>query len=354
MKVTMKKVNIYQLQGLDNFPFDLYNEDGDLIYKKEDCIDAGLLMQLSFGKFFRKDDVIYTGCSAPAETPHDIAESPPLIQGITESAFIRRGDRNLAYDPSLDYINFFTVEPTNSESNSEFQSILPEENKYSLVHSAKKLIIETKEGKPFDVMKCEALSNTIIHEVFDNLKNTSSVCNLRVLDQYTFSHFLNVCTICASIGLSFNFSDKALENLCLAAILYDIGKVKIPEDILYKPGKLSAYEFSRIKQHSYLGYKLIQENTNLPDMISRAAIEHHENLNGTGYPRSLKNGEISIISQIIKIVDVYDALISNRVYSNCMPSEEAFKIMFEDKQSHYSEQILNILYKLVYTPAKVS
>jgi len=348
----MKKVSIYQLQGFEKFPYDLYNEDGDLLYSKEDAINPGLLMQLSFGKFYRKEDLDF---SPPVNNGEITATQPEIyteehIKPVSIES--DSGTRNYQYS-KVDYINYFTVEPVNTSNNSEFVSILTPEKQLSLVTSAKKLIIETKDGKPFDIQKCETLSNSIIMQVFENIKKTPSVCNLRVLDQYTFSHFINVCTMCASIGLTFNFSEKALENLCLAAILYDIGKVKIPENILYKPGKLSSYEFERIKQHSYFGYKLIQENTNLPDIISRAAIEHHENLNGSGYPRNLKNGEISIISQIIKIVDVYDALISNRVYSQPITSEAAFKILFENKKEYYSEQILDILYKLVYTPSKV-
>lgn len=348
----MKKVSIYQLQGLEKFPYDLYNEEGNLLYSKEDLINPGLLMQLSFGKFYRKDDLeMLVQKNENAPQINNVPEEEPLQ--MKETVITDDIQSKYKYDGKVDYVNYFTVEPVNSSSNSEFISILPQEQQYSLITSAKKLIIDTKEGRPFNIEKCETLSTSIIQQVFENIKKTSSVCNLRVLDQYTFSHFINVCTMCASIGITFNFSEKALENLCLAAILYDIGKVKIPEDILYKPGKLSSYEFERVKQHSYFGYKLIQENANLPDIVSRAAIEHHENLNGSGYPRNLKNGEISIISQIIKIVDVYDALISNRVYSQPITSDAAFKIMFENKKEYYSEQILDILFKLVNTPSKV-
>lgn len=165
----MKKVSIYQLQGLCKFPYDLYNEEGDLLYSKEDSINPGLLMQLSFGKFYRKDDLempVQKIENAPQIDKDPVEERMPM----KESVIIDDLQAKYKYDGKIDYINYFTVEPVNSANNSEFPSILPQEHQYSLITSAKKLIVDTKEGKPFNIEKCEILSSSIIQQVFENIK----------------------------------------------------------------------------------------------------------------------------------------------------------------------------------------
>lgn len=143
-------------------------------------------------------------------------------------------------------------------------------------------------------------------------------------------------------------SIKKIEDIGVAATLHDIGKVGIPDDILNKPGKLTDKEYEKIKEHSIIGHQIL-ENTNsdnLSDDVLKYAKEitlhHHEKYDGTGYPDELKGEEINIISRIMAVIDVYDALVNDRIYRNAMSYEEAEEYIISQSGKAFDPKIVNI------------
>lgn len=141
---------------------------------------------------------------------------------------------------------------------------------------------------------------------------------------------------------------KKVEDIGVAATLHDIGKVGIPDGVLNKPGKLTDEEFERIKEHTTIGYQILQ-NTN-SDKISDDILEyakeitlhHHEKYDGTGYPDGLKGEEINIISRIMSIIDVYDALVNERIYKKAMPYEEAEEYIISQSGKAFDTKVVNV------------
>jgi HD-GYP domain-containing protein (c-di-GMP phosphodiesterase class II) len=126
------------------------------------------------------------------------------------------------------------------------------------------------------------------------------------------------------MGKNLELDNKNLFRLGLGAILHDIGKGKIPTEILLKPGPLTEEEFNIMKSHTTYGYEIIKNSSNLDMVTANIALQHHEHWDGNGYPLHLKENDINVFARIVTICDIYDALTANRVYrGRILPHEAA-------------------------------
>lgn len=157
-------------------------------------------------------------------------------------------------------------------------------------------------------------------------------------DMYTHDHGLRLEGYSVRIGEKLNMSKAKLTNLGYAAGFHDIGKINVPDEILNKPGKLTNEEFEYIKKHPADGAAII-ENTFLKD-CALAILQHHERLDGSGYPNKLKGDEISLEGKIIAVVDTYDAMTSDRPYRKGMDPKVAFAEIKSLVGKHYDEKIV--------------
>jgi HD-GYP domain-containing protein (c-di-GMP phosphodiesterase class II) len=162
-------------------------------------------------------------------------------------------------------------------------------------------------------------------------------------DGYTIDHCLRISRLCMVIGESLGLSTQQLFRLNLASFLHDIGKIKVPIEILQKPGKLTEEEWKVMKLHTSYG-KEILEDTGLPTLMDAGKIveQHHERYDGKGYPKGLKENEISIEAQIISVVDSFDAMTTDRVYRKGMTREDAFDEIQRCSGSMYNPEIVNV------------
>lgn len=136
---------------------------------------------------------------------------------------------------------------------------------------------------------------------------------MRGYDDLTYTHSMNVALICNVLGKWLHLSENDLDILTTAGLLHDIGKLKIPEEIIKKPGKLTDYEFEQIQNHPQYGYDILR-GKKLDSRIKLAALQHHERFDGKGYPNHLAGNDIDYIASIVTIADVYDAMTSDRCY----------------------------------------
>ncbi|MEI8378072.1 MAG: HD-GYP domain-containing protein, partial [bacterium] len=214
-----------------------------------------------------------------------------------------------------------------------------------LVGNTKKIIRQIEAGELPDTTLCEATRDVIIDEISAKIDQVESIHQLRIIDEYTFSHGVNVSSICSALAMKFDFNEKDIQDLTLAAFLHDIGKSKIPLEILNKAKPLIPKELDVMKQHAKYGYDIIKNQMGLAERIALVALEHQEKYNGSGYPHGLKGKEISLFSQITSIADVYDALVSQRVYKDPMTSADAIKIMIAEGSKAFNPFVL---YKFIY------
>lgn len=145
-------------------------------------------------------------------------------------------------------------------------------------------------------------------ELFDMLHNMRSV------NDSVFAHAINVALISRTLGKWLKMSEADLDTLTLAGLLHDIGKNKIPPEILNKPGKYTDEEFELVKKHPVLGYQMLLPYNQIDPRIKNATLLHHERCDGSGYPHGFSGNDIDDFAQIIAIADVYDAMTAARTY----------------------------------------
>jgi HD-GYP domain-containing protein (c-di-GMP phosphodiesterase class II) len=159
----------------------------------------------------------------------------------------------------------------------------------------------------------------------------------------TAMHTVRVGHAAAMLGELAGLDLMESELLRLAVPMHDIGKVGIPDEILKKRGKLEPAEFEVMKTHTAIGHRLLSRfHRPVLDVAAAVAHEHHERWDGTGYPRGLQGEEISIHGRVVAIVDVYDALTSNRVYRKAMSNEEVLDILRAGRGSHFDPELLDV------------
>ena len=168
-----------------------------------------------------------------------------------------------------------------------------------------------------DVVKQLLASNTITLDMVD----------LRTFDDYTYRHSVNVAVLATIIGMGFGLKQVQLNDLCTAAMFHDMGKLMIDPDILNKPGRLTKDEFDLIKMHPQLSIELLAERWNISIESKAAIVSHHENEDGSGYPKGLQGKKIPLYAKIIHVADVYDALTSKRPYKEPYTPSEAIEYL---------------------------
>ena len=137
---------------------------------------------------------------------------------------------------------------------------------------------------------------------------------VRRQDDYTYYHSINVAVISGILGKWMGYSGEALKDLVLAGLLHDVGKSQVPLDVLNKPAKLTEPEMGLMKQHTTQGYAMMKKCGHVAEGVLRGVLEHHERIDGSGYPNNLRADKIHPFAKIVAVADIYDAMTSDRVY----------------------------------------
>ncbi len=206
---------------------------------------------------------------------------------------------------------------------------------------SKQLKVKVKKEKDQTYQYIINYVSKLVDELMYYKTLTVDTATLRKLEDYTFSHSVNVCILSLRIGYALNYDKDKLVKLGVGALLHDIGKNWIPKEIHYKAGKFSKEEYEIMKKHSEIGYKLMKENTSVPITTAHVAYQHHERIDGSGYPRRLCGNEILEFGQIVAVCDVYDAILAKRPYKRSYLPHEAMNIIVEDKGILFNDKVVD-------------
>ncbi|MCL6611374.1 MAG: HD-GYP domain-containing protein [Peptococcaceae bacterium] len=216
----------------------------------------------------------------------------------------------------------------------EIDDVISEETRTNAVSLVRSLMGE-KGQEPGAVLKKatilgKELAATVFEIVDQLLMNRNTMVNLvdiRSHDQYTFNHSVNVCVLSVLTGIAMGYSRDRLGLLAMGSLLHDVGKIRIPPEILNKPGKLSAEEYELVKMHCQFGFEIIKSSEVTDIVAASISLQHHERYDGQGYPHRLKEKKIHEFSRIVGVVDTYDAVTSDRVYRKAFPPHEAYELI---------------------------
>jgi putative nucleotidyltransferase with HDIG domain len=209
-----------------------------------------------------------------------------------------------------------------------------------------KTFADLKAGNPIDVEAFKEVATGFIDSIFRNQDALSCIAMIKEKDAYLLEHSINVATLITIFAKHLRLDRAVIEEIATGALLHDIGKIKVDDQVLNKPGKLSDSEFEQMKQHAQYSFDIVSE-AGLSEISCQVAGFHHERLDGSGYPKGLSNGEISDFVRMASIVDVFDALTAERVYKKALTPIQAFKILREDSPRHFDERLLNEFIKCI-------
>lgn len=230
----------------------------------------------------------------------------------------------------------------------EVASLISESLKNKAVCDVRKtfqLIDSPKINKKEAQDSYKAINNTVA-EFISEIKSKPEVCinmiDLKLFDDYTYFHCVNVSLLSIVLGMAYGIEDKEIRKLGVAAMLHDIGKVKIQKIVLNKKDKLSDEEYQAIQKHVEWSHTYVKRKLQLSKDIVKGVSQHHERWDGSGYPHQLKGKDISLFGRIISIADVYDALVSNRPYRKAFRPAEALEFLLANGNSDFDLELLKI------------
>jgi putative nucleotidyltransferase with HDIG domain len=166
-------------------------------------------------------------------------------------------------------------------------------------------------------------------------------------DASTEEHTRRVALLAARVAEELKLPASLRRDLAVGGLLHDVGKLSVPLEILQKPGALDDEEFAEIRRHPEAGRKLLEELGGFPETVRRLVSDHHERLDGTGYPNGLKGDELAIETRILAVCDVYDALVSDRVYRAAWTPERALALLQDEAGTGYDPQVVKALERIV-------
>lgn len=210
------------------------------------------------------------------------------------------------------------------------------------------MFTDVRMGRNISISDAKAVVSNMVDSIVRNPDAMQWLTNLRNRDEYTAIHSLNVCIFALTFGRHLGFNNEELNELGVGAILHDIGKMTVPLEILNKEGKLDPEEMKIMKAHAQKGYEiLLQSKDQLPETALLVAYSHHERKNGGGYPRQLSGEEIHLFARVVSIVDVYDAITSDRAYHHGMNTMDALKHVFESRLEQFDTELVEQFIKCI-------
>lgn len=274
----------------------IYNEHGKVLLTKGTLLSESLIERLKKNNLF----TIYI--------EDDLSEGIEIVESIPEDL------RNETIDIITDGLN--TLSKLNVENQNLHQMIKSER----AIRSFQKIFK--------DILTC----------LMENRVALNLLATTKIYEDHVYNHSVNVAVYACQLAIANGLPLKKIEEIGLGAMLHDIGKMYISKEILNKPEKLTNEEFEQIKLHSELGFDILKRIHEIPLTVSNCALQHHERIDGLGYPRGIKGADIHYYAKIISVADVFDAVTSHRVYRPAMLPHKGLELLYSGIDTQFERK----------------
>jgi putative nucleotidyltransferase with HDIG domain len=292
--------------------------------------------------------------SAEVEAEH-LKDFIYLLSGLEEN-----NESNYLYvKKQLEYRNIESIHAGKLEFfkdediyiDSEDQKKFSKEVYFKSISLVKEVIESINQQKALNIRKAKRLMQNAVNAIMQDESTLLGLANIKNYDEYTFNHSVNVAIYAIALGQRIGIPKKHLSHLGMAGLFHDIGKTKIPREILNKSGKLSSQEWTMMKAHPLVGAEIVMRMKEWGELSTRlidAAFEHHLKYDLTGYPRLTRKRKITLFGRIVTIADFYDALVRPRVY-NRFPyvSEKILGLMLERSGKDFDPAIVKVFINMI-------
>lgn len=192
-------------------------------------------------------------------------------------------------------------------------------------HGIQSIYNNTDDASLVDTTK--SITNDLLNAIDQNNAIAIDIGELKTCDEYTFKHSVDVATISMILAKHQGLSKQEVFEIGVTGLMHDIGKTKVPIEILNKPGRLDDDEFEIMRQHSVYGYRIVQSRPDFSTAVALGVLQHHEKINGSGYPMKIVENQISPYAKILSVADIYDALITERPYKQAFSQRDAVEMI---------------------------
>ncbi|KAB3530497.1 HD-GYP domain-containing protein [Alkaliphilus pronyensis] len=292
----MKKVYLSQLKDGEPIPKDFYSKHGAVLIKKETQMTAALRKKLLMNNidcFYTEAAIFNPNLDDYPDISDEIVKEIEAIQKVYHNSF-----------------NEFSKQMDNIKNNHAFN---------------KKVINE--------------IANDLVNCITQHKQVYLGIEGIRKKDYYTYVHSIDVAIYAIIMGETLKLDKNYLRIIALAALLHDIGKIRIEDNILTKPSKLTYEEMELMKKHTTFGYNIVKDELGYSKEMAKIAWEHHERLDGNGYPRGVKGNSIHLFTRIIAICDIYNDITSDRVYRKGVLPHRGIEYLMSIVDSHIDREL---------------
>ena len=218
------------------------------------------------------------------------------------------------------------------------------------------ILDDVRLGKTVNTPEAKEAVGACVDSVMENPDALMLMTRLRNKDEYTAEHSLSVSILSIALGRQIGLERAQLNELGLCGMLHDVGKMMIPDEILNKPGSLSDGEMAIMEQHTVHGRDILMSTPDLPGEAPDVAHNHHERINGSGYPRGLRAENLTWYTKLVSVVDTFDAITSDRIYQRGQTNMAAFKILTQGRGTSWDPDLVFQFIEAVgiYPPGSVA
>ncbi len=268
---------------------------------------------------------------------------------VNGNVYINKGMSSLTkYADRLDKMGIACVYVEDELSEAiEIPENVSDETRIDCKNALRDAYSSIRSNMTIDVTKIEGPLNKLMEEVLENKDVQINLSDINAVDDYTFGHSVSTAVYTALIGIDLGYDEYKMRDLCLGAILHDAGKMLIDPALLRKEGKLTEEEFKIMRSHSQLTYDILKNCRTLNEPVRLIGLQHHERMDGSGYPNKLKGYNISAYGRIVAVADVYDALSSDRCYRPRWPNNRILDYLTKHSGVEFDNEMVASLLKRI-------
>ena len=252
-------------------------------------------------------------------------EKPNLPSSEYVEDFLEGGKKRVAYEEKQSAFHELPAAETALENASDKVAMLMD---------------DLKAGDNLDVGAVRNAVQPILESVIRNSDALLWVSEMQKKDEYTYSHSLDNCSLAIAFGRHLGLYKEDLRNLAMGLLLMDVGKIKVPDEILNKTSTLSVDEFNEMKKHVYYGVDLLRNTEGINETIINVVLTHHERFDGSGYPSGLKGKQVPVYGRIAAIIDCYTAMTRSSTYRAAIAPHTALQTIYNWRNKYFQDELV--------------